>query len=321
MNITLKRTLIVFCSIAILFISRASVHAYVLQGRHVLDLMVAKLGVSKSLFVSEKTEIYRLQTVAPDQYPWAVESTQLPADTEGGFISEARSFEIFENVPAGETLEFEGTSRYIFSRAFRSDAKSASSERIHIAVGGRSLTIVDGQIEPGSVHRFDLYKDVLLYRSRETLADRLIQLGVDVSLSSLGRFEEQIAFVIGADFPDESVNQLWVDKETLLPLRLMIKGGRDAADSDAVEVRYLNWWKVGATQYPSRIEFYQDGQLVRVSQAQSFEENATFSRELFDIEHQKLLYPKASAPAAVSETSEESSEVQKTIEEFKRIFE
>lgn len=321
MNIKLKKTLIVASSIAIMFLYEVPIHAYVLQGRHVLDLMVEKLGVAKSLFVSEKIVIYRLEAPISNPVPAAVDFTQLPANTEVEIMPEIQPLETRPEVSEIEMLEFEGVVRYVFSQAFRSDAKSPNSERIHIAVGGRTLTIVDGHIEPAAVNRFDLYKDILLYRSRAMLAERLLQLGVDVSISSLGRFEEQIAFVLGAEYPDESVNQLWVDKDTLLPLRLILKGDDGAADSGAVEVRYLIWWKIGKTQYPSRIEFYQDEHLVRVSQAKNFEENAIFPEDLFVIEHQKLLYPRAATPATVPETYEEPSEVQKAIEDFKRIFE
>ena len=321
MNFKIKKTLIVYCSLAILFFYAAPIHAYVLQGRHVLDLMVEKLGVAESLFVSEKIVIYRLKAPESNQIPAAVDFTQLPANTEAGIMPAVQPLETRQEVFEIETLEFEGILRYVFSHAFRSDAKSANSERIHIAAGGRTLTIVDGHIESATANRFDLYKDILLYRSRGMLAERLLQLGVDVSISSLGRFEEQIAFVLGAEYPNESVSQLWVDKDTLLPLRLILKGDDGAADSGGVEMRYLIWWKIGETQYPSRIEFYQDEHLVRVRQAKSFEENAIFSEDLFTIEHQKLLYPKASTSATISETSEEPSEIQKAIEEFKRIFE
>jgi hypothetical protein len=321
MNIKLNITLVVSYFTATLFFYVVPLQAYVLQGRHVLDLMIEKVGVSKSLFVSEKIVIYRLEAAISDRNMGQVDSIQIPANSEAGITSETQSLEIREEVSEIETLEFEGTLRYVFSKAFRSDAKSLNSERIQIAVGGRTLTIVDGHIEPAAANRFDLYKDILLYRSRETLAERLVQLGVDVSISSLGRFEDQIAFVLGAYYPDDSVNQLWVDKDTLLPLRLILTGDDDTAGSAVVEVRYLIWWKIGQTQYPSRIEFYQDDHLVRVSQAKSFEENAIFSEDLFDIEHQRLRYPMASTPATVPESSEEPSEVQKAIEEFKRIFE
>jgi hypothetical protein len=145
---------------------------------------------------------------------------------------------------------------------------------------------------PGARNRFDLYKDLLFYHSREELVERLLQLGVDVSISSLGRFEEKIAFVIGAQYPDESVSQVWIDQDTFLPLRWIIKGINPAGELDTMEIRYLVWWKIGKTRYPSRIEFYQDGNLVRVNQAINFEENPTFSEELFDIDYLKTVFPR-----------------------------
>ena len=220
-----------------------------------------------------------------------------------------------------ETMELEGSLRYIFSQAFRSDARSNDSERIFIFSDGKTLTLIDGNSVPGATNRFDLYKDLLFYHSREELVERLFQLGVDVSISSLGRFEEKIAFVIGAEYPDESVSQVWIDQDTFLPLRWIIKGVDPAGESDTMEIRYLIWWKTGKIRYPSRIEFYQDGNLVRVNQAINFEENATFSEELFDIDYLKTVFPRSPAQPIVPGEPEEPSEVEKTIEEFRRIFE
>ena len=321
MNVKLKQTLIVSCSIVVMFFHVSPMHAYVLQGRHVLDLIIENLGPAKSLFVSERLVFYRMAAAVDEQDSAIVNETLPAANTAGDDTPAAQQLETNQEALAVETLELEGSLRYVFSRAYRSDARSPNSERIHIAAGGRTLTIIDGNIVPDNANRFDLYKDILLYRSRESLAERLLQLGVDVSISSIGRFEEKTAFVLGANYPDETVNQLWIDKDTLLPLRLIIKGAYGAENSDTVEMRYLIWWKIGETQYPSRIEFYQDDNLVRVSQAKNFEENATFSEELFDIENLKMNYPRAPLQPIAPAAAEEPSEVQKTIEDFKRIFE
>ena len=321
MSAKTKKTLIGFCSIAILFFFVSPLHAYVLQGRHVLDLMIEKLGPAESLFVSETLVFYRMAAAANEKDAVTGKNTLPPDNTAGDDIPAGQ--QVGTNQEAGEleTLEMEGTLRYVFSRAFRSDARTPNSERIHIVVGGQTLTIADNNIVPDAANRFDLFKDVLLYRSREALAERLLQLGVDVSISSLGRFEDKTAFVLGAYYPNDTVNQLWVDKDTLLPLRLIIRGVFGADNSDKVEIRYLIWWKIGESQYPSKIEFYQDENLVRVSQAQSFEENAIFSEELFDIEHLNIVYPQAPLQPITPAEVEEPSEVQKTIEDFKRIFE
>jgi hypothetical protein len=292
----------------------------VLQGRHVLDLMIANIGKANSLFVSQKLIFFRVNPI-DDSVPLAAfdnadlsnESLDSPNPQPGDGID--------ENYGMQETLELEESLRFVFSQAFRSDAKSPDSERIHVFNRKKSLTIIDGYIVPYAENRFNFFKDLLLYRSRDELAQRLLELGVDVFVSSLGRFEDRIAFVIGANYPDESVSQIWIDQETFLPIRWIIKDPLETEDSDVFEIRYVLWWKVGKTRYPSRVEFYQDGNLVRMSEAKNFEEDATFSKTLFDIEKLKLAYPLASPQPVSSSADEEPSEVQRTIEEFKRIFE
>ena len=321
MNVEIKKTLIISGSIAVLFFFVSSLNAYVLQGRHVLDLMIEKLGPAESLFVSEKIVVYRMDVAPGEQDAATGNYTSILENTAGDAAPVTQEVVTYPEAPQPETLELEGTLRYVFSRAFRSDAISPNSERIHLSIDGRTLTIIDNNIVPDAVNRFDFFKDILLYRSREALAERLLQLGVDPFVSSLGRFEDKIAFVIGAKYPAETGNQLWVDKDTLLPLRLIIRDVYGADNSGKVEIRYLIWWKIGETQYPSKIEFYQDDNLVRVSQAKSFEENAMFSEDIFDIEHLKVVYPRAPLQPIPPEATEEPSEVQKTIEDFKRIFE
>jgi len=316
----LKKALIVFFLVAVSFFFILPMQAYVLPGPYILDLMIEKLGKAQTLFVSQKLIFYRVGSPVDTQRPAKADDSEQPVDGTDDFYAE-QDLEIDKQAAMQEASELDESLRFVFSQAFRSDVRSPESERIQIFNGGKTLTIIDGNIVPAAANRFDLYKDLLLYRWHEELADRLLELGVDVFVSSLGRFEEKIAFVIGVDYPDDSVSQLWIDQETFLPIRWIIKGANGAADSDALEVRYLLWWKIGQTRYPSRIEFYQDGNLVRVNQAKNFEEDAIFSEELFDIEHLKTVYPQAPAQPIVPVEPEEPSEVEKTIEEFKQIFE
>ncbi len=316
MKFKFKNAIFQLFLVAVGVIGATQASAYVLQGRHVLDLMIEMLGPAKSLFVSEKVTVYRLPTDVVDDEVGATSTAGGSADIHPVVRPPRNTPEAYEP----EALEMDGTLRFIFSRAFRSDIRSASSERVRVAVGGRTLTIIDGRIVSTTASRFDSFKDILLHRSRARLADSLMRLGVDVSISSLGRFEDQIAFVLGANYPDEDVNQFWVDKDTLLPLRLVIRDAGIGGSSKRVEIRYLTWWKIGETRYPSRIEFYQDNNLVRVSQAKNFEENTSFSEELFDIDYLQTLYPRAAVQSVADESAEEPSEIQKTIENFKRIF-
>ena len=321
MVIRLKKiTAICFLTIvSFLFIGFAQ--AYVLQGLHLIDLMIEQLGEAQSLFVSQELVFYRSVSQAEIDSEETVEEFQTLDYTEADLPAEQK-IELDDSVQVEETMELAETLRFDLSaNSFRSDAKSYNSERIHVVSHNRSLTIVDGNIVPPVANRFDLYKDIFLYRTREGLAEKLLDLGVDVSVSSLGRYEGEIAFVIGAIYPDESVSQIWIDRDTFLPSRWIIRGNGSSTGSDVLEMRYLTWWKSGESRYPSRIEFYQDGKLVRVNQIKNFRGGDIFPPDLFDIDHLRSVYPLAPEQPLVPGESDEPSEVQKTIDEFKKVFE
>jgi hypothetical protein len=319
-NIRKKNLAICFLILGSFFINGPA-QAYVLQGRHILDLTIEQLGEAKSLYVTQELIFYRPVSQTDIETDETMEENQTQGNA-GIDLPVQQGVQLDENVAIEETLQLEEILRFVFPNAFRSDAKSSDSERIHVESDGRSITIVDGSIVPAAVNRFDLYKDIFLYRTREELSERLWQLGVDVSISSLGRFEGEIAFVLGAVYPDKSVSQIWIDRETFLPTRWIIRGNGNSFNSDVLEVRYHNWWKSGRIRYPSRIEFYQDGKLVRVNKLKGFREGDVFSGDLFDIENLRSIYPLAPAqPLVAGESEEEVSEVQKTIDEFRRVFE
>lgn len=280
----LKKTLVVFISLAVFVFFYSSANAYVLQGPHVLELMISKLGRGKRLLVDQRLILY---------------------DTD----------------QKKEAVELSETVRYIFSQAFRSDIMSENVQRIHVISKDAALKVIDGKVAADYETGFDHYKDVLLLRSRILIQERLSSLGVDVSVSSLGRFQGKTAYVLGAEYPDESVPQVWIDKDTFRPFRWLIIG-RDAENrKDSLEVRYLEWRNVGNTWYPMHIEFYQNNVLVREINVYDIKVNVSFPEYLFDIEHIKSIYPLDAPVQQEQNESEGLIEVQKTIEEFKKIFE
>jgi len=103
-------------------------------------------------------------------------------------------------------------------------------------------------------------------------------------------------------------------------MRWIIQPAGDDSGAGALEVHYLQWWKIGTTRYPSRIEFYQDGNLVRECRSINFEENAQFSRELFDIDQLQTVYQRQPPKPADEQLPGQSSEVQKAIEDFQSLF-
>jgi len=156
-------------------------HAYILRGPHLLELLTKQYGATESLMVVQKVLFYEAAS--------------------GKILAEA-----------DETL------RYVFPDVFRSDSISPYASRLHLLSGGKTLTVIDDKIVANDETLFDLYKDILLYRTRELLGKRLAAAGIDTSLTCLGRFEGKIAVVLGSEKSDERVSQVWVDKETLLCL-------------------------------------------------------------------------------------------------------
>jgi hypothetical protein len=308
--------------VILIFILNPLAQAFVLQGQHILELMTERLGQAHSLFISQKVVFYNI-----GEKPVAVEEPEAGTpsmDDSQPSISEQDDIspQPVEIELAPDKIEMEETLRYLFSDGFRSEIMTDDNHRIHVFAAGQAFTVIDGAAQLNPETRFDLYKDILLFRSRPELASRLSLLNVDVSLSSLTRFEGQIAFSIGAEDADEPVAQLLVDKESFFPLRWIIANGNTAYGAAPLEVRYLDWWQLDDSfWYPMRIEFFQNDSLVRSIQVQRYEVNPSFSPELFNINALRSKYPTAAPAFSGSSKSEDVSEVQKTIEEFRKIFE
>jgi len=171
---------LILSSIAMVLVACTCADAYTLQGRHILDLMVKNLGTTRSLLVFQKM-------------------THHSSTFTGG------------------STNFEETIKYIFPEQFRSDIVSEDIQRIQVVSRGTVFTVIDGEVASKTETIYDRYKDLLLYRSRLILQQRLPLLGVDVNISSLGRFQGNVSYVIGAQYPDELTPQVWVDKETFRP--------------------------------------------------------------------------------------------------------
>lgn len=315
----LKSSVATFISLALTALCLFNAHSFVLQGPHIIQLMTEKLGPADSLFVSQRVFFYnvRLQSDTMDEpgYPGAEPDA---ADSSAGLSTELSETGAASSEP--QPIQLEESIRYVFSRAFRSDIVSDTNQRIYVYNQGQSLTVIDGLISNFRESRFDLYKDLLLYRSRDTLEARLLTLGIDVSVSSLGKYEDRIALVIGAEFPDNSVPQIWIDKETFQPLRMIIPTTIDSR-AGMLEIRYTDWQKIEKTWYPMQIEFIQDSIPVRVVEVQHYQINPAFSAELFDISRLMTEYRQSDQMPEYSGKNESLSEVEKTIEDFKRIFE
>ncbi|MEZ4578569.1 MAG: hypothetical protein R2875_11315 [Desulfobacterales bacterium] len=61
--------------------------------------------------------------------------------------------------------------------------------------------------------------------------------------------------IIGAQYPDESVPQIWLDKETFRPMRWIVESSGDPENPKYSEILYRNWTRHSGAWYPSEIAF------------------------------------------------------------------
>jgi len=275
---------------------RTTADSYVLKAPHIIDLMVRNMGNAKSIDIIQTLLLY------PDNH------TQ-------------------------NTTELTETAKYDFPLAFRSDISSAKIQKIHLVSHGEVCTMLDGRIVVNNSQRpnsgFDIYKDILLLRSRTLLQQHLDSLGVDTAISSIGRFQNRIFYVVGAQYPNVEPMQLWVDRETLRPARWIIQGKHEARSESTYEIRYLEWRRFEQNSkigfwYPMRIRFFLNDRLMREIVVKSLKINPAFAKTVFDIAHLKSLYPHNnsgdnSGRMNLDKTSE-IDEIQKTIHDFQRLY-
>jgi len=280
MKDTLKNvTLFLIC--LTLLLATVPAGAYVLKSGHILQLLADSLGKGKQLKIDQHLVVFD---------PFVENGKRVLPETV----------------------------YYLFPARFRSDIDAPSIHRIHVAAGQAVLTVTDRRVTSETGNLFDRYKDLLMLRSRSLLEQRLADLGIDTGVSSLGRFNDTLTLIVGAQYPDESVSQVWVDKTSFRPLRWIIK--TDEPLVREFEIRYLHWQAVGDDWYPWKVEFYENQMLVRQIEVKRANHGKSIAPEMFDIAALKKQF---SGTAGSQSPGDDAgvNEVQDTIDSFKKRFE
>lgn len=263
----------------IIFASSPVAEAYVLQGLHLLDLMTKSIGSPGRMTVKQEVTLY-------------------------GYAGEA------DPTVFTETLYFNSPGK------FRSEAVFQDTTRILLVSGASALVVVNQKQKATIQSRYDLYKDLLFQRPRSVLEYNLARNGVDVSISSFGRFDGKPVYIIGAKYPDQSTPQVWLDQETFRPIRWIINGG-----PDHLEAVYTDWKRSGNMWYPGSIRLIEGKQTIRDMQVVQIETTATFPADFFDIEVMKSTFPPDSLVTGNDPASDTMEEVHQEIEDFNKALE
>ena len=284
----MKRTSIIaaWAVLSVMFLTATTpdpASAYVLEGPHLLELCAKAMGKITALQANQTLLIY----------------PQLP-----------------ETAP---TI-YDETATYVMPERFRSDIVSDQIQRTHLVFADSSITVIDGRMAVGE-DPFDLYQQLLRSRTRPRLMRTLNRLGVETAISSLGRFEETVVFVIGARYPDESVSQLAIDKETFLPIRLLLVDRGEADAERHLEILYRNWQKAQSGWFPFQVVFSINGRLAREIRVADLRLNPTIPSELMDVEALKASVALNHADTPQGQKQEAVDAVQQAVEDFQKKFE
>lgn len=221
------------------------------------------------------------------------------------------------------TVEFDETALYSFPSRYRSDIVATTTSKTMISTFDKSLVLLDGAVAADHESGFDYYKDVLLYRNRLMLSTRLRHLGIDLGATRLTRFQGRIVYAIGkkSEF-GEPVPGLWVDKETFLPIRLLMLTGSQDGEHHVLEVLFLDWKKYIKTLFPSRIEFYRDQTLAREVKVEKIMTDVPIDESLFDVEAVRREHTVIEAPPSPTDGQNTlEKDTRKTIDDLDKIIE
>lgn len=259
--------------------------AYVLSGSHILELMIERLRAPAALRVDQRVCL-------------------------------------LETGPFADPAEYSETVHYKFPEYFRSDIETDQGVKIHVFAVDRSLTIINERITSRAESFVYLYKDILLFRNRELLESRLSFLGVNISVSSLGRHNGRICYIVGAKYPDESVPQVWFDQKTFRPCKYILPNTTNPDGAGYTEIRYMAWRKFNKTWYPERVEMFRDGILLQTIDVLDIDVKPELKAGFFDIDRLISLYPDiADDKADINGQQNDLNNVRQSIEEFRKRFE
>lgn len=257
--------------------------AYVLEGSHVLYLTAKAMGRFSSLEVTQQLTVY-------------------PPTRES------------------EPFTFDETAIYVMPERFRSDIVSDQIQRTHLEFGNSFLTVVDGRTVEEK-NPYDMYQRLLRSRTHSQLMRTVNQLGVETAISSLGRVEETIVYVLGARYPDESVSQLAVDKETFLPLRLLLVDSNPESGQPPMEIFYRDWRKSNKGWFPFHVVTMVDGQPDREIRVTQLRVNPSIPSTKMDLEALQASIAASKMDTPQEQKQETVEEIQQGVKDFQKKFE
>jgi hypothetical protein len=249
--------------------------------------VVVAVGVVLGLVVASPPALaYRpplrvlLSKVMEKQAERASKTMRVEADTQLFEVSGAP-----RGMPAVERTLFQAPA------GMRKETELADGTRVEIRNDDKLLTKAPGQPDKNAKASVDFLFDFVTAtapldpdKAVERVLKDMKALGINPEVVSFARFDGRVSYLIGSKPWENDKPQLWLDKDTLLPTRVVMV--QKAADGKVTrtDVRYLGWGSpIGGNWYPASIEAYTDEKLVRRTTVRTVDRNVPVDATLFQL--------------------------------------
>ena len=203
----------------------------------------------------------------------------------------SRQTMLFERVFPDGKMEVREELYFHPTRGFRAEIKTQTGDKIYVTDGRSAIMVVNGKIVGEDVFDGTFLQLFLSRREKEENQQALRRIGIEDSSVSLGRMEGRVVIIIGAAPGDLSKPQIWVDKETLLPLRFI--GTDYFYRNGAFVIQDLSdhFQADGAVWLPRVARSFMKSVLIRTSIVLRTQTNLSIPDAFFDIAHIRASYP------------------------------
>lgn len=221
------------------------------------------------------------------------------------------------DVPDEERVSIQEKITFLFPDKFRSETLSGAVPGFSVEHGSSFIKVSRGQTISRDKSPIDLYTDVLLLRNYEDLEKRLIKNGINTAEVSFDRYQDTICYVIGGPKPEDyqPFASLWIEKDTLFPVRYVVE-----RNGWLVQCLYSRWEKISKTWYPMHVTVFVDDQLFASIDVTDITLEPDTEDTLFDIAQIIRMYPENNSDL-INEEARQVQELEKHIEEFKKLYE
>ena len=171
----------------------------------------------------------------------------------------------------------------------RRDVETAGGTRTEIRIDDKLILRTAGAADKNTKAVADPFFDAVSAtlpwddtRAAERLLKDIKAYGVNPEVVSLARFDGRVAWLIGSKPWETDKPQLWLDKDSLLVVRVVKFQKKADGALQKLDERYLGWGSpVGGNWFPATVEVWVDDKLVQRTLVRNVERNVSFDATLF----------------------------------------